>query len=220
MWLIVGLGNPGREYARHRHNAGFMTIDLLAEQVDADPFRSKFSGEIARARLKDDDALLLKPMTYMNCSGDSVQPCAAFYKIPPENIVVIHDDLDIPFGEVRLKMGGGHGGNNGLRSLIQRLATPDFARIRVGIGRPTAGFKGDPSDWVLSAFSSEERENLPTTLKQAAKSVLEIAARGFPAAMKTRNTRPKKKKPKPKTQQPARPTEGGSGEPTAETPES
>ena len=214
MWLIVGLGNPGREYARHRHNAGFMTIDLLAEQVDADSFRSKFSGEIARAWLKDEDALLLKPMTYMNCSGDSVQPCAAFYKIPAENIIVVHDELDLPFGEVRLKMGGGHGGNNGVRSLIQRLGTPDFGRVRIGIGRPSAGFKGDPSDWVLNPFSSEEREKLPATLKQAAKSVLDIAARGFAAAMKTRNTRPKKKKPKPKPPQPVVET------PAAETSES
>jgi PTH1 family peptidyl-tRNA hydrolase len=214
MWLIVGLGNPGREYARHRHNAGFMTIDLLAEQVDADSFRSKFSGEIARAWLEDEDALLLKPMTYMNCSGDSVQPCAAFYKIPAENIIVVHDELDLPFGEVRLKMGGGHGGNNGLRSLIQRLGTPDFGRVRIGIGRPAAGFKGDPSDWVLNPFSGEEREKLPTTLKQAAKSVLDIAARGFAAAMKTRNTRPKKKKPKPKPPQPVAET------PAAETTES
>jgi len=191
MWLVVGLGNPDASYAGHRHNVGFMVVDELARSSGADPFRRKFAGEIARTSLAGEDALLLKPMTYMNLSGDSVQPCAAFYKIPAERIVVIHDELDLPFGEIRLKKGGGHAGHNGVRSVIGRLGTPDFGRVRIGIGRPPASFRG--SDWVLSAFSAEEREKLPTILKQAAKSVLDIAARGFDAVMKTQNTRPKKK---------------------------
>jgi PTH1 family peptidyl-tRNA hydrolase len=194
MLLVVGLGNPGSEYAAHRHNVGFMTVDELAERTAADPFRAKFSGEIARARLEQVDAWLLKPMTYMNRSGDSVQPCAAFFKIPAEDIIVIHDDLDLPLGTVRLKQGGGHAGHNGLRSIIHRLGTPDFGRVRIGIGRPPPDFKGEPSDFVLSGFRQAEREDLPRYLRIAAKSVLDVAARGFPAAMKTRNTRRKKKK--------------------------
>jgi len=204
MLLVVGLGNPGSDYAAHRHNVGFMTVDELADRTGADGFRAKFSGDIARTRLEDLDAWLLKPMTYMNRSGDSVQPCAAFFKIPAEDIIVIHDDLDLPFGTIRLKQGGGHGGHNGLRSIINRLSTPDFCRVRIGIGRPPPEFKGEPSDFVLSGFREAERADLPTYLRIAAKSVLDVAARGFAAAMKTRNTRRKKKKPpKPEASEPA-----------------
>ena len=196
MWLVVGLGNPGGKYAGHRHNVGFMAIDELARREDTDAFRSKFSAEMARCRLSkgDDDALLLKPQTYMNLSGDSVQPCAAFFKVPPQRIIVIHDELDLPFATVRLKSGGGHGGHNGLRSIKQRLGGADFLRIRIGIGRPPPSFRGDPADFVLSDFSMQERGELAEVLATAAKTVLDIAARGVQAAMKRRNTRPKKKK--------------------------
>lgn len=196
MWLVVGLGNPGRQYADHRHNVGFMVIDALAAKVEADAFRDKFSGEMARCELRGDDAILFKPQTYMNLSGDAVQPCAAFFKIPKERVVVIHDELDIPFGDVRLKKGGGHGGHNGLRSIIGRMGA-DFGRLRMGIGRPPASFKGDVADFVLSHYTAEEREKLPKIVESGAQTVLSIAARGLDAAMKQRNTRPKKK-PKPK----------------------
>ncbi len=200
MLLVVGLGNPGSEYASHRHNVGFMALDELADLSRADPFRTKFSGDIARSCLEDIDAWLLKPMTYMNRSGDSVQPCAAFFKIPAKDLIVIHDDLDLPLGTIRLKQGGGHGGHNGLRSIINRMGTADFGRLRIGIGRPPADFRGEPSDFVLSGFRESERADLPTYLRIAAKTVLDVAARGFPAAMKTRNTRRKKKKaPKPES---------------------
>ena len=198
MLLIVGLGNPDAGYAQNRHNIGFRVVDHLAERLDADPFRSKFSGRLSRCSLKNDDALLLKPQTYMNLSGDSVQPCAAYFKIPATDVVVIHDELDLPFGDVRLKRGGGHGGNNGVRSIIQRLG-PDFMRVRFGIGRPPASFRGDVADYVLSDFSKAEAEELPKLVALAAKSVLDIATRGFAAAMKTRNTRPKQKKPPAET---------------------
>lgn len=194
MWLIVGLGNPGREYAGHRHNVGFVALEEIARRCRADAFRAKFSGQIARADLAREEALLLEPMTYMNLSGDSVQPCAAFYKVPLERIVVLHDELDVPFGEVRLKRGGGHAGHNGLRSLIGRMG-PDFARVRIGIGRPPPSFRGEVADYVLGNFTAEEREKLPKIVESAAKAVLDIAARGFDAAMKTRNTRPKKARP-------------------------
>lgn len=206
MLLVVGLGNPGRDYAGHRHNVGFMVVDELARRVEAEAFRAKFSGRLSRGWLNDEaQALLFKPETYMNLSGDAVQPCAAFHKIPPSDVIVIHDELDLPFCDIRLKRGGGHGGHNGLRSLIGRMGA-DFARIRVGIGRPPPQWRGategpsgsSASNWVLSDFSAEEREKLPKCVEVAAKCVLDIAARGFDAAMKTRNTRPKKPKPKPK----------------------
>ncbi len=200
MWLVVGLGNPGREYASHRHNIGFDIVDELARRTDADSFRSKFSGEIARTELKGEDAWLLKPQTFMNLSGDCVQPCAAFYKIPLDRIIVCHDELDLAYGDVRLKRGGGHGGNNGLRSIISRMG-PDFMRLRFGIGRPPAAYR-DVSSWVLSSFRDEERENLDKYVELSAKAVLDIATRGFDAAMKRRNTRPKKKK-KRKPEKPA-----------------
>ncbi|MCA9618461.1 MAG: aminoacyl-tRNA hydrolase [Myxococcales bacterium] len=192
MLLVVGLGNPGKQYEGHRHNVGFMVVDALAELVEAPPFRQKFSAEMAKVELRREEGLLLKPQTYMNLSGDSVQPCAAYFKLPPGQVVVIHDELDVPFGEIRLKMGGGHAGHNGLRSIIGRMG-PDFARIRVGIGRPPASFRGDVADYVLSDFSALERADLPKIVEKAAKTVLSIATRGFQAAMKTTNTRPKKK---------------------------
>ena len=198
MLLVVGLGNPGREYASHRHNVGFMAVDELAARVRADAFREKFSGSYARAQIGDQQAVLLKPMTYMNESGRSVQPAMAFFKVTPRETVVIHDELDLPFGEVRLKLGGGHAGHNGLRSLMAHLGTGDFGRVRFGIGRPPPGFRGEVADFVLSGFDPVERAKLPDSLKVAVESVLDIAARGLDAAMNVRNTRPKQAKPKPK----------------------
>lgn len=191
MLLVVGLGNPGREYASHRHNVGFMAVDALADEVRADPFREKFSGQVARAEIAREQAILLKPMTFMNGSGRSAQPAMAFYKVEPAQLVVIHDELDLPFGTVRLKLGGGHAGHNGLRSIMAHLGTGDFGRIRIGIGRPPPTFSGEVADYVLSSFDAIERAALPDCLRQAAQSVLEVAARGFDAAMNVRNTRPK-----------------------------
>jgi PTH1 family peptidyl-tRNA hydrolase len=191
MLLVVGLGNPGREYASHRHNVGFMAVDEIADRLRADAFREKFSGVHARASAGDEQAILLKPMTYMNESGRSVQPALAFFKVQPAQLIVIHDELDLPFGEVRLKFGGGHAGHNGLRSIMSSVGTGDFGRIRVGIGRPPAGFRGEVADYVLASFDAVERASLPDILKQATESVLEVAARGFDAAMNVRNTRAK-----------------------------
>jgi PTH1 family peptidyl-tRNA hydrolase len=215
MFLIVGLGNPGREYASHRHNVGFMAVDELASRVRADAFREKFSAEWAKAELGGEPAALLKPMTFMNESGRSVQPAAAFFKVSPAQVIVVHDELDLPFGEVRLKFGGGHAGHNGLRSIMAALGTGDFGRVRIGIGRPPAGFRGEVADYVLSPFDSMERALLPDCLKQTAESVLEVAARGFDAAMNVRNTRakPQKQQKKDKGSNGARPTDGAT-EPT------
>lgn len=195
MWIIVGLGNPGREYAQHRHNVGFEALDRLAARVGADPFREKFSGELSRATIAGEPSVLLKPMTYMNESGRSVQPALTFFKARPAELIVLHDELDLAFGDVRLKIGGGHAGHNGLRSIMTQLGTGDFARVRIGVGRPPAGFRGEIADYVLSGFDAGERARLPDGLNLAIESVLQVAAHGFEAAMKVRNTRIKPTKP-------------------------
>jgi len=195
MLLVVGLGNPGREYAAHRHNVGFMTIDDLARKARADAFREKFSGVYGRAELAGEQAILLKPMTYMNESGLSVQPAMAFFKVEPKDVIVVHDELDLPFGEVRLKFSGGHAGHNGLRSIMASTGTGDFGRVRIGIDRPPPGFRGEVVSHVLSSFDGLEQAQLPDILTKAADAVIDIARRGFSAAMKTRNTRPKPKPP-------------------------
>jgi PTH1 family peptidyl-tRNA hydrolase len=197
MLLVVGLGNPGREYASHRHTVGFMAVDELARREKADAFREKFSAVYAKAEIGGTPAILLKPMTYMNESGRSVQPAMAFFKVAPKDIIVLHDELDLPFGEVRLKFAGGHAGHNGLRSIVASVGTGDFGRVRIGIGRPPPGFRGEVADYVLSSFDSIERSSLPDVLGRAVDSVLDIAHRGIEAAMNARNTRPKPKKPKP-----------------------
>jgi PTH1 family peptidyl-tRNA hydrolase len=201
MLLVVGLGNPGREYASHRHNVGFMAVDDLARRVGADAFRDKFSGEYARAEIAGEPAILLKPTTFMNLSGQCVQPAMAFFKIAPSALIVLHDELDIPFGEVRLKMGGGHAGHNGLRSIMGSVGAGEFGRVRIGIGRPPPGFRGEVADFVLSGFDGAERPAVPDLVKKAGDAVLDIARRGFGAAMNARNTRPKPPKP-PKAPKP------------------
>jgi len=186
MLLVVGLGNPGSQYAETRHNFGFLAVDALASRLRADPFRDKFSALVSRARLGDDDVVLLKPLTFMNLSGQSVQPAAAFFKVPVQGVVVLHDELDLPLGEVRLKVGGGHAGHNGLRSLIERLGSPEFVRVRLGIGRPPAAFR-EVADYVLSRFSPEERALVPGLCDRAADMVNDVASLGVAAAMNRHN---------------------------------
>lgn len=144
---IVGLGNPGPEYERTRHNTGFWFVDLLADAYRGSfRFEAKFKGELARVRIGADEVLLLKPQTYMNKSGDAIQPLAAFYKLEPADILVAHDELDLPVGTMKLKRAGGHGGHNGLRSVHQHLG-PDYLRLRIGIGHP--GTKDQVLGYVL-----------------------------------------------------------------------
>jgi PTH1 family peptidyl-tRNA hydrolase len=184
MWLVVGLGNPGKKYAGNRHNVGFMAVDRFADDKGLGDWREKFSGVYARSS----DVMLLKPMTFMNVSGDSVQPAAAFVKVEPANVIVLHDELDLPWGDVRLKLGGGHAGHNGLRSIIGRLG-PEFVRVRIGIGRPPAGFRGEVADFVLHDFDSSERAELPDVLSRAVSAVNAVLEKGFAAAQNTVNTR-------------------------------
>jgi PTH1 family peptidyl-tRNA hydrolase len=165
MWLIVGLGNPGASYAKHRHSIGFMAVDRLADTYGATPFSRKFQGEIAEARIAGERCLLLKPMTYMNLSGQSTGAAAQFYKIPPERIIALHDELDLPFGKLRVKQGGGHGGHNGLKSLDAHIGQ-DYWRVRLGIGHP--GDKELVTGYVLSDFGKEERPALADWLAHIA----------------------------------------------------
>src|SRR5262249_13829489 len=143
----------------------------------------------ARAELADKPAVLLKPMTFMNESGRSVGPAIAFFKAQPSDLLVVHDELDLPFGTVRLKFGGGHAGHNGLRSIASSLGTGDFGRVRIGIGRPPPDFRGEIADYVLSRFDAVEAAQLPDVLQRGVETVLEVAARGLQAAMNVRNTR-------------------------------
>ena len=163
MWCIVGLGNPGSSYARHRHNIGFMALDALAEHYRADNFTAKFHGHVARARIGGEDCLLLKPDTFMNLSGKSVQAACAFYKIAPENLIVLHDELALPLAKLRIKRGGGHNGHNGLRDIDKALGT-EYWRIRLGIEHP--GDKDRVHGHVLSDFSAEEKPLVEDFLKK------------------------------------------------------
>lgn len=156
MWLIVGLGNPGDKYKGHRHNIGFMAVDEIASEYGFSSFRSKFQGEMSEGRIDAHKVVLLKPQTYMNESGQSVGKAAKFYKIDPSRIVVLHDELDLDPGKCRVKSGGGVAGHNGLKSIKAHLGTPDFLRVRMGIGHP--GDKSRVSGYVLSDFAKSEQK--------------------------------------------------------------
>jgi PTH1 family peptidyl-tRNA hydrolase len=191
MRLIAGLGNPGPRYQATRHNLGFRVIDELARQcgVPASAFKERFHGEIASARLGDEELLLLRPQTFMNESGRSVQAACTFYKIKPSELIVAHDELDVPFPEVRLKQGGGDGGNRGVRSVTASLG-PDYVRIRLGIGRPPADFRGDVADFVLQAFPSAELAAVEQMVARATEAVSLVTSLGLEKAMNRINQRP------------------------------
>jgi PTH1 family peptidyl-tRNA hydrolase len=178
-WLVVGLGNPGREYAGNRHNVGFMVADLLAGRVGGRFGRHRRAvAEVAEGRLGfgGPKLVLAKPLTYMNLSGGPVTALAQFYKIPPGQVVAVHDELDIGYGQLRVKCGGGEGGHNGLRSMTKSLGTKDYVRVRFGIGRPPG--RQDPADYVLSDFSTAERKELEFLVDRAADAVESVITRG------------------------------------------
>jgi PTH1 family peptidyl-tRNA hydrolase len=153
--LVVGLGNPGREYARHRHNVGWMVVDELARRHGAS-WKGKFSGQLAEIRVDEHRVALLKPETYMNESGRSVGAAARFYKLEPDAVLVVHDEIDLELGRLQARRGGGLAGHNGLRSIASHLGSQDFLRLRVGVGRPGRGDQRRPADHVLSSFSPDE----------------------------------------------------------------
>ena len=186
MKLIAGLGNPGPEYAKNRHNVGFMVVDELLRRWGSST-SSKFSGAFAKIVLHNTSAILLKPMTYMNRSGESVGACARYFDIDAADLLVIHDELDISFGEVRLKSGGGHAGHNGLRSMITHVGA-DFSRLRFGVGRPP----GNTIEHVLSDFSSEEGTELDALVGKAADAAEHMVRFGAPAAMNQFNRKKKR----------------------------
>jgi PTH1 family peptidyl-tRNA hydrolase len=179
-WLIVGLGNPGAEYAGNRHNAGYMVADLLADRAGA-PFRSsKFRAAVAESRLAGLPVTLGKPVTFMNESGGPVAALRDYYGVPVGRIVVLHDELDLPFGTIRLKLGGGDNGHNGLRSVTAALRTRDYYRLRFGIGRPPG--RMDPAAFVLRDFTQAERRELPYLTDRSADAVEALLTDGLAAA--------------------------------------
>ena len=188
MWLIVGLGNPGSKYENTRHNIGFMVVDRLAQRAGVKLTTKKFNAQFGSHVLGGSKLLLSKPQTYMNCSGDSVQPMAAFHKIVSTRIVIIHDELDLPFGCVRIKQSGGHAGHNGLRSISARLGGGDYPRVRVGIGRPAHG--DNVTAHVLGAFNSVERANLEAVIERTCEAVETLLDEGVVAAMNSVNGQP------------------------------
>lgn len=183
---MVGLGNPGDSYAQTRHNFGAMTLELLAERARANLKSHKSGCLVAEGSFDDARVALARPTTYMNESGRPVGQLARFYKAPAERVVVIHDELDIPFGEVRVKLGGGTAGHNGLKSIVSHLRSKDFPRVRIGIGRP--GREGATAR-VLDDFSRAEREQLSDVLERAADAVEAIVTRGTERAMNEFNTK-------------------------------
>ncbi|HEU5007523.1 MAG TPA: aminoacyl-tRNA hydrolase [Jatrophihabitantaceae bacterium] len=178
--LVVGLGNPGARYAATRHNAGALVLQLLAERLGVRFKAHKSCCEIAETRLAGTPVVLARPLSYMNESGGPVVGAARFFKVPVEDVVVIHDELDLPFGALRMKRGGGDGGHNGLRSTTASLGSKDYLRVRFGIGRPPG--RQDPADYVLREFATAERKELPFLLDRAADAVEALIGQGLEAA--------------------------------------
>jgi PTH1 family peptidyl-tRNA hydrolase len=174
--LVVGLGNPGREYARHRHNVGAMVVDELARRHGA-PWRSKFNSDLAEVRLDGHKVALLKPQTYMNDSGRAVAAAARFFKVDPDAILVVHDEIDLERGRLQARAGGGLAGHHGLRSVASALRSQDFLRLRVGVGRPGRGDRRTPADYVLSNFVPDDDPE--TLVARAADAVESLDAEGL-----------------------------------------
>ena len=197
-WLVVGLGNPGPSYVGHRHNIGAMVLDELATRAGARLRTHKARAAVSEIRLPvppggspagapGPRAVIAKPLTYMNESGGPVAGLMSFYKVPIENLIVIHDELDIPFADIRLKLGGGEGGHNGLRSVTKSVGTRDYLRVRVGIGRPPG--RMDPAAYVLRDFSGAERSEVPLLVSDAADAIERLVADGLVAAQQEWHSR-------------------------------
>jgi PTH1 family peptidyl-tRNA hydrolase len=189
VWLVVGLGNPGREYEGTRHNVGFMVVDALARRHRAPSFSSKFKAEVAQVSVRGESALLLKPQTFMNLSGQAVQPAMAFYKIPLEHILVVHDDLDLELGQIKLKRGGSPGGHNGLKSIDSQIG-PNYLRVRAGIGHPRQKApegappppRGGVVGHVLGGFKGKDAEEAQFLVENCADAVESLIADGLEKA--------------------------------------
>jgi PTH1 family peptidyl-tRNA hydrolase len=187
-WLVLGLGNPGKEYARNRHNIGFLVADLLAGRIGAKFSRHRRAvAEVAEGRIGfgGPKVILAKPLTYMNLSGGPAAALAQFYKVPIGQVIAVHDELDLGYGQVKAKLGGGEGGHNGLRSMSKSLGGKEYARVRFGVGRPPG--RQDPADYVLSDFSAVERKELEFLVDRAADVVEAIVTQGVEAAQNAYN---------------------------------
>jgi len=184
-YLLIGLGNPGREYQYSRHNFGFMLVDRIAIRLNARGMKVQSKAIVTSAKYGDYKLILGKPQTYMNLSGQSVQGLAHFYKIPNGNLMILSDDLDIPFGTIRIRASGGPGGQRGLGNILEKLGTKDVPRLRLGVGRPPG--RMDPAAYVLQNFSREEEKLLSEILDRAADAALEFVRNGLDAAMNKYN---------------------------------
>jgi PTH1 family peptidyl-tRNA hydrolase len=187
MHLVVGLGNPGKRYALTRHNAGFMAVDTLSSRTGADCSRSQFGALVDRTDVSSNPVVLAKPQSFMNRSGQPVASLKGYYKVDAEQVVVIHDELDLPFGTVKVKLGGGHGGHNGLRDIMKHFSGKDFVRVRVGVSRPPPGW--DVANYVLAPWSGDEQDQLEDVMRRAADAVEVIVSDGAKSAMNQINQR-------------------------------
>lgn len=189
MKVIAGLGNPGAQYANTRHNVGFMVCDALGRRHGMLPGRERFKADVIEGAVAGaGQVLLIKPRTYMNLSGEAVVPALRFYKLEADALVVVHDEVDLPFGHVKLKLGGGLAGHNGLKSIVAHLGTRDFVRVRVGVGRPPG--RQEMADWVLSPFSKAEQVLLPFVIDRAMDAVEALFKQGIEASMNQMNGLP------------------------------
>jgi PTH1 family peptidyl-tRNA hydrolase len=184
-WLIVGLGNPGPEHAKNRHNVGFMVVECFADRhvtpgTGGVAWKSQFKGRVTGVHAGGARCIVLEPQTYMNRSGESVRAAADYHDVPLDRVVVVHDEIDFEFGRVGLKRGGGHGGHNGLRDIIKHLGKPGFVRVRVGVGRPR---HGEVSSWVLSNFSGEDAAFVDDLVERAEQALTTLLAEGLTSAM-------------------------------------
>lgn len=180
MRLICGLGNPGRAYAKHRHNVGFLVVDELAKRHDVAMAKKAFGAKIGTGSMSMGPVILAKPQTFMNLSGSAVSPLFGYYRCSLEDLIVVHDDIDLDVGRIKIAKGSGHGGHNGVRSIIEELGQNDFYRVRVGVGRPPEGV--DPADYVLHPFSKEENETVAQMIGRAANAVEELIKNGLQVA--------------------------------------
>lgn len=187
MHLVVGLGNPGKRYERTRHNVGFLVADRLAVRSGASFDQRQFKAEVAKAQLGGRPAVLAKPQTFMNLSGDAVASLAGYYKTPPDEMVVVYDEVDLPFGTIRVKSGGGAGGHNGIKDVLRVTKGGDFVRVRFGVSRPPEGW--DTADYVLSGFTPGETEQLDELVDRAADAVEAVIRDGHVVAMNQFNVR-------------------------------
>ena len=198
-WVVAGLGNPGEQYSRSRHNAGFMTLDRIAKSKGAEFGRRRFKGVTAEILLAEQPALLVKPQTFYNLTGECISDLLGYFKITPAHLIVVHDELDLEAGRLRIKQGGGDAGNRGVRSIAESLGTTDFIRVRIGIGRPP-GYSEEPepgqsakteenTDYLLRPMTAAERHALDPQLDRASSAVEAIAASGLAAAMNHYNRR-------------------------------